>query len=149
MVELIFKILGIKIKFTEKDEFYKNLKLSDYNIDKLDSADTLLSDNNLKYIFIFEQDIPSNIYRKFEEKHFWLLVMKSAKKYIYSLIIMSICLLSLIIFKNIFSVTIFILSFIISLYLKYRVKYYSKAYMYGLSFLDWQEKLKTDENSDL
>jgi len=143
---MLFKILDflrLKVEFTGLDTMYKNLKLKDYGLNTEEYD--LLSDDNLKDIFIYEDKIPFDIYKKFVGKYQWSLVLKWYKIYVESIIFTILYG----VFFILTSLNIFTISFLgimvgMVFYFNYKMKKNIKSYFIGQSLLQWQEELKKE-----
>jgi hypothetical protein len=83
IIDKSFEMFGFCRKFTDNDDKYKELKLSDYGLDKYEFLD-----ENLSNIFIYNEIIPKShgdaVYDKFEAKFFWLDIVKKSNVHIIS-----------------------------------------------------------------
>lgn len=77
IIDKVFEMFGFYRKFTDNDDKYKELKLSDYGLEKYEFLD-----ENLSNIFIYNEIIPKShgdaVYDKFEAKFFWLDIVKKS-----------------------------------------------------------------------
>lgn len=117
MLERFLNMFGVYVKFTDDDDFYRNLDMKDYGLDKIEGLEKDLS--NLP---VYESEIPFETYSKFIMKLSWTRVMKTNESYLVSIIFSLIIAVFAMITMSIIGISFFVVSALITIFFRRRLK---------------------------
>jgi hypothetical protein len=130
IIDDIYRCFGFERRFSDNDDMYKELRLSEYGI----LSDDTLSDNNLKLIW-HRDDLNIDIYNKFTAKYCWLEIVRN-----HNFLCVSIT-ISIILFILSLMCYWLIIPFIVSIIPLYYIKRKLRIRKVSFKMLDYFSKL--------